>query len=85
MTVNTCSTSEAEVFQPYGGVGVLGVLNDVHRCTKTHREWHLPDPLRERLWATSVRAQTALSILDPKVSDMVVRVTITIVWQILAC
>jgi hypothetical protein len=25
----TCSTSEAEVFQPYNRVGVLGVLYDI--------------------------------------------------------
>jgi hypothetical protein len=32
-----------EVFQPHGGVGVPGVLNDVRWRMEARREWHLPD------------------------------------------
>ena len=31
-----CSIGEAKVFQPYSGVGVHGVLDDVRRCAETH-------------------------------------------------
>ena len=32
---STCVTGEAKVFQPYGGVGVSGVLNDVRWCLES--------------------------------------------------
>jgi hypothetical protein len=40
----TCSTGEAEVFQPHFGVGVPRVLDDVRRRMEVHQEWRLPDP-----------------------------------------
>ena len=43
------SIGEAKVFQPYGGVGVPKVLDDVRRCVAPRQEWCLPDPHRERL------------------------------------
>jgi hypothetical protein len=49
-----CSTGEAEVFQPYGRVGVPGVLDDVWWRTEMSQEWRVPDPLCERLRAASV-------------------------------
>ena len=75
-----CSTSEAEILQPYSGVGVPRVLDDVRRHAETHREQRLSDLLRKRLQAKSVQAWTASNISDPGVSTMVVWVTVIVVW-----
>ena len=54
----TCSIGKAEVFQQYSRVGTPKVLDDVRQHVETRWEQHLLDPLRERLQATSIRAQT---------------------------
>ena len=76
---SACSTGEAEVFQPYDGVG------DVRRRAEPHRERGLPDLLRERLRAASVRARTAPCVSDLGVSTVVIRVTVAVVWLIPVC
>jgi hypothetical protein len=75
-----CSTGKAKVFQPYSRVVAPEVLDDVRRRMKTCQERRLLDPLRERLRAASVRAHTASNISHPRMSAMVVRVTVTVVW-----
>ena len=74
-----CSAGEAEVFQPYDGVGVSGVLDDIQRRAKARREWCLSDPFCERLQSTGVRAWAASSLPNPGMSAMVVRVAVTVV------
>ena len=40
----TYSIGKAEVFQPYGRVGVSRVLDDIRQRVEARREWCLPDP-----------------------------------------
>jgi hypothetical protein len=80
-----CSTSEVEVFEPYSGVSVLGVFGDVRQRMEPSQKWGLPDPLRERLWAASVRARATPNVLDPGVLTVVVWVTIAIMLLVFVC
>ena len=73
-----CSIGEAKIFQPHGGVGVLRILA-IQRCVKTRREWRLPNPFCEHLWAIGIWAWVASSIPNPRMSAMVVRVAVTVV------
>jgi hypothetical protein len=63
-------TGEAKVFQPYGRVGVLRVLDNIRRCTETRQEWRLLT--RECLWAAGIRVWAASSVPNPGMSAMVV-------------
>ena len=75
----SCSKGKAEVYQPYSGVGVLGVFGIVRRCAEPCRERRLADLLREHLWAASVQARAASRISNPRMSAVIVRVAVTVV------
>jgi hypothetical protein len=68
-----------EVLQPYDGVGVPKIHDNVRQHVEVHREWHLLDSFCERLRSTGIWARAASSIPHPGVLAKVFWVTVAIV------
>jgi hypothetical protein len=56
-------TGELEVFQPYSGVFLLGVLGDVSGRSEAQWEWHFLDAMIEGPQARAVRTKARITIL----------------------
>ena len=74
-----CSIGEVEVFQPYDGVGVSRVLDNIRQRMEARQEWCLLDPFCERLQSVGVWDRAVSSFPNPRMLAMVVQVAVTVV------
>jgi hypothetical protein len=56
------SAGESEIFQPYSGVRLLGVLGDVGGWSEVRREWYFLEVAAEGSWARAVRTEAPVAV-----------------------